>query len=103
MQIPDNPPAFQTALSKILTFALLYQDCRRDCYKKTASEEKLEVERDEEPECKSFLSTLRANCFSGKNVERSTLRSNWKVLQGRNLLRGKMGSPARNINSTIRL
>ena len=55
------------------------------------------------PECKSFLSTLRANCVSGKNVERSTLRSNWRVLQGRNLLRGKMGSPARNLNSTIRL
>ena len=58
MQIPDNPPAFQTPLSEILTVALLYQEWRRSCYKKTASEEKLEVERDEKPECKSFLSTL---------------------------------------------
>ena len=45
MQIPDYPPAFQTPLSKILTFALLYQDWRRG--KKTAAEEKLEVEREE--------------------------------------------------------
>ena len=50
MQIADNPAAFQTPLSKILTLALLYQDWRWDCYKKTASEEKLEVEKDEKPE-----------------------------------------------------
>ena len=52
MQIPANPPAFQTALSKVLTFALLYQDWGRHRYKKTAKEEKLEVERDEKPSCR---------------------------------------------------
>ena len=66
MQIPDNPPAFQTALSKVLTFALSYQVGGRHRYKKTASEEKLEVERDEKPQCKSFLSTLSKLCFRQK-------------------------------------
>ena len=64
MQIPDYPPAFQTPLSKILTFALLYQDWRRG--KKTAAEEKLEVESEEKPDCKSFLSTLSKLCFRQK-------------------------------------
>ena len=66
MQILDNPTAFQTPFSQILTLALLYQDWRRRSHKKTAPEEKLEVEREEKPEHKSFLSTLSKLCFRQK-------------------------------------
>ena len=66
MQILDNPTAFQTPFSQILTLALLYQNWRRRRHKKTAPEEKLEVEREEKPEHKSFVSTLSKLCFRQK-------------------------------------